>query len=194
MKLTQYFSRVRANGEEKIHSNAPDEVPPAPGTVPIPPGNVRLYHYINLRTGQTEEQALESVRQTGIDISKSRGHTYAEPNVVWASTQIPNRGKIFLEFFMPADDARWLIGRPRTPEDVDWLHKSGADVTFRDSIGPDEIIAIHLPWHETYRYLKENDITPRVLEGEFDNLLDKPESKEARAIQYIKDKFGGGIS
>jgi hypothetical protein len=163
-----------------------EEVPPAPGEMPLPADHVRLYHYTRLSEGDTQEQVAERLLQEGIDIGKARGSTYGEPNVVWGSTQLPHRGKVYAEFSVHKDDPRWGIGRPRTSKDVDWLHKSGADVTLLDSIKPEEILAVHLPWHHTYRYLKENNMFPEVLNGDYDYLLDKPESDEAKAINYIK--------
>lgn len=167
-----------------------DDVPPEPGSTPIPPDSVRLYHYITLHKGGfTEEQAaIDSLKKNGIDIKLSRGSTYGEPNVVWGSTQKPHRNKIYVEFAIPMNDPRWLIGKPRSQADVDWLNKSGGDVTFGSSIKPEEIIAIHMPWHHTYRYLVSHNMIPEVLAGEYDYLLDKPDSDEARAIQYIKAK------
>jgi hypothetical protein len=152
----------------------------------MPADHVRLYHYTKVPEGGTEEQAADRLWQGGIDISKARGSTYGEPDVVWGSTQLPHRGKVYAEFSVHKDDPRWGIGRPRTPGDVDWLHKSGANVTFQDSIQPEEILAVHLPWHHTYRYLEEHDMFPRVIDGEFDYLLDNPDSDEAKAINYIK--------
>lgn len=168
-----------------------DVVPAAPGTTPIPDDHVRLYHYTQRREGQTHEHAATSLQQGGIDINRSRTTTYGEPHVVWASTSKPDRGKVFAEFSVHKDDPRWGIGRPKAPGDVDWLHRSGADVTLTDSIKPHEILAVHVPWHDTYRYLHEHEMIPRVLEGEFDHLLDKPDSKEAQAISYIKQRHGG---
>src|SRR4051812_15219353 len=170
------------------------EVPPAPGTTPIPENHVRLYHYTgSSKGGQTplpEEELVKSIRDNGIDIGKSRTATYGEPHVIWASTQKPNRGKVYAEFSMHKDDPRWGIGKPRNQDEIDWLHRSGADVTFNDSINPHEIMAVHAPWHETYRYLQENNMIPRVVEGEFDYLLKNPENTEAKAISYIKARHG----
>lgn len=177
MKLSSYYSRVAVQSRE---------VPLAPGETPIPADHVRLYHYTRWPEGVTEGQAAEKLLQEGIDIGKARGSTYGEPNVVWASTQLPHRGKVYAEFSMHKDDPRWGIGRPKYPGDLEWLQKSGADVTFRDSIKPEDILAVHIPWHHSYRYLKEHDMFSRVLEGEFDYLLDDPERDEAKAINYIK--------
>jgi hypothetical protein len=179
MKLSNHYKTLKVAG----HSRG---VPPAPGETPIPADHVRLYHYTRVPEGMTLEQAAERLLQEGIDIGKARGSTYGEPDVVWGSTQLPNRGKVYAEFSVHKDDPRWGIGRPRTPGDVDWLHKSGADVTLMGSVKPEEIIAVHLPWHHTYRYLQERNMFPRVISGEFDYLLDDLESDEAKAINYIK--------
>ena len=39
---------------------------PEPGTIPIPPGHVRLYHYF-------PSNQIESVRQQGIDLGCAKG-------------------------------------------------------------------------------------------------------------------------
>jgi hypothetical protein len=184
MKLSNHYRVLRV----AAHSG---DVPPEPGTTPIPADHVRLYHYISSQKGgqgsESQEQMAENLKRGGIDISKARGSTYGEPNVVWASTKPPNRQKVFAEFDIHKDDQRWLIGRPKTPGDVDWLNKGNIDVTFRDSIKPEEIIAVHLPWHNTYRYLKEHNMFPDILNGDYDHLLDDPERDEAKAINYIKN-------
>lgn len=161
-------------------------VPSLPGSTPIPPGCVRLYHYVDLRDGSTEEQTVKDIKQNGIDIKRAKGSSYGEPNVVWASTQIPGRNKIFVEFNIPWNDPRWLIGKPNSPADVDRLNKSSGDVIFKDSIRPEEIAAIHLPWHHIYNYLVNSNKIQDVLDGKFDHLLKKPDSNEAKAIKYIK--------
>lgn len=175
-------------------ANAGDEVPPAPGTTSIPADYVRLYHYISSQKGgqtrESQEQMAENLKRGGIDISKARGSTYGEPNMVWASTKPPGRQHVFAEFDIHKDDPRWNIGRPRTPDAVDWLNNGNIDVTFRDSIKPEEIIAVHLPWHGTYRYLEEHNMFPEVLNGDYDHLLDNPEGDEAKAINYIKSHHG----
>jgi hypothetical protein len=183
MRLSNHYSTLRI----AAHSR---EVPSAPGETPIPLNHVRLYHYTRWPEGTTEEQAAERLWQGGIDIGKARGSTYGEPNVVWGSTQLPNRGKVYAEFSVHKDDPRWGIGKPRTSKDVDWLHKSGADVTFMGSIKPEEIMAVHMPWHHTYRYLKEHNMFPEVLNGDYDYLLEHPDSDEAKVITYIKNHHG----
>jgi hypothetical protein len=162
-------------------------VPGEPGTRPIPGGHIRLYHYTNPRkAGVSPEQMAEIIRRNGIDIKHAKGSTYGEPNVVWASAELPQRGHIYAEFSVPWNDPRFAIGKPESEQDAQRMAHSGANVAFRDSIRPEEIIAVHEPWHHTYNYLKKNNMITRVLEGEFDYLLDGRHEDEANAIQYIK--------
>ena len=163
-------------------------VPPAPGTTPIPPGHVRLYHYFSVRNakGQSDEDLVNSVKKDGLDIKRAKGSQYGEPNAVWASSQMPERGHRFVEFDMPVDDPRWIQMVNKDQATADRLNKNGGNFSFAGSIRPEEIIAVHLPWHGTYRYLVSHNMIPRVLAGEFDNLLDDPDSPEAKAIKYIK--------
>src|SRR5438270_650259 len=84
-----------------VRSSRLAEVPPAPGTTPIPDDHVRLYHYTgNQKGGQGEanEKMAENLRRGGIDINKSRTTTYGEPHVVWASTKPPGGHKVVSEF------------------------------------------------------------------------------------------------
>lgn len=168
---------------ETVNSGVPSE----PGIVPIPNGYIRLYHYTNPRkAGMTPEAMAETIRKNGIDIKYAKGSTYGEPNVVWASSSKPERGHIYAEFSISWDDPRLVIGKPNSEQNAQDYAKSGGNFAFRDSIRPEEIIAVHEPWHHTYNYLKKNDMIVRVLEGEFDYLLDGRHEDEAKAIQYIK--------
>lgn len=163
------------------------EVPKEPGTVPIPPNYVRLYHY----TDATPEELWK----TGLMLSKAKGHTYKEPNFVWASTALPGSQKTFVEFAVPIDDKRFarLFGAAPDPErGPDFYHKRGSDFTFLDDIKPSEFIAIHEPWHHTYRYITDDaEQVKKTLEGEFDYLLvDDRFPDEKKAIQVVKHNYG----
>ena len=146
------------------------EVPPEPGTAPIPPNHVRLYHYTrNEASDMAKHQAAMVIKTQGIDISKARGSTYGEPNAVWASRSMPGEYKVFAEFSMATDDPRWAPpwGHGRVPSE-------GGDCYFTSSIRPEEIIAVHEPWHHQYRYLVENGMVEKCQRGEFDHLLKTP--------------------
>lgn len=149
------------------------KVPDAPGTTPIPGGYVRLYHYTRVDDASdlSKHRAAESLRRHGILISESRGETYGEPNVVWASTHMPGRNKVFAEFALSMDDPRWVVGKPPSDDTPEEYMERGWDCFFSDSIRPEEIIAVHEPWHYHYRYILENDLTDEVRAGEFNHLL-----------------------
>ena len=149
-------------------------VPMAPGKTRIPSGHVRLFHYtvIGGSGDEAKFRAAESLRKNGIQRGKAKGHSYGEPDQVWASTNIPNDGMVFAEFSVAMDDDRILIGR-NSGMSGDKYSRSGWDMTFSDSIKPREIVAVHEPWHSHYRYLKENpELISQVKAGEMDFLLD----------------------
>ncbi len=150
-----------------------------PGTIPIPPGHVRLYHYF-------PGNQIENIRQNGIDITYARGETYGEPNSVWASAQKPSKSHTFVEFSVSKDDPSWLINKPTTERDVQAIQDYGSDVAFGRTIKPEEFIAIHEPWHGHYRYIMNDpQLLEEVRQGKFDYLLDDEEY--ASAIHKIKE-------
>ena len=151
---------------------------PEPGTAPIPPGHVRLYHYF-------PNDQIESVRQQGIDLGCAKGETYGEPNCVWASGEQPSERHTFVEFSASKDDPGWQIGKPNTDEDAQVIQDQGWNVTFGRTIRPEEFVAIHEPWHSHYRYIMNDpQLLQEVKQGKFDHLLDDEEY--ASAINLIK--------
>ncbi len=101
-------------------------LPPKPGTVSIPSGHVRLFH-------QTGEKNLNSIRHHGIQLSRAKGWEgpkaiYADPEGFYGS---PER-RATMEFHVPKE--RW------------------APPFVRGDLTPDEIIAVHRPWHAHARY------------------------------------------
>jgi hypothetical protein len=139
-------------------------VPDKPGTVPIPDGHVRLYH-------QTSEENLRSIRRNGIQLSKAKG--YEGPKAIYADEhgfygephEVPT-----VEFHVPKES----FSRPFVKMDV---------------VPPENIIAVHRPWHETARYIEDDkEIRDAVLRGEHDDL--KSDQKYGKAIRYIKKKYG----
>lgn len=147
-------------------------VPPKPGATPIPPNHVRLYHYTGVE-GPSDEQkhaAAELLRTNGLDIAKAKGSTYGEPNVVWASRQMPDQRKVFAEFSIDANDPRWgpYWRNGNVP-------REGGDCYFTESIRPDEIIAVYEPWHHRYHYMVDSGLIDDAKAGEYDRLLDTQE-------------------
>lgn len=176
------------------------ELPPAPGTTPIPRDHIRLYHY-------TDASAAD-IREHGLLLNKAKGETYGEPNMVWASAQQPQGGRTFAEFHIAMDDPRFAIGEPMrirndstyagkfvddkgnaynvSPKDYE---KNGSNVAFRADIKPDEIVAVHEPWMEHARYFKDNPTAADdAKSGLHDDLLSDPEY--GPAIRYAKQELG----
>lgn len=169
------------------------EVPAEPGTVPVPPNHVRLYHYTQVEGIDDEQkfQAAQLLRQNGLDIKKAKGASYGEPNVIWASSQMPQHGKVFAEFSIAMDDPRWAQGKPDEGMSPQEYESQKWDCYFFDSILPNEIIAVHEPWHERYRYLMQ---TPEALQatiaGEHDRLMNHREY--GPAVRRVKAEQGQG--
>jgi len=153
------------------------EVPPVPGATILPKDYVRLYHYTQVSDSSdgAKHVAAQLLRRDGLKLEKARGSTYGEPNAVWASTEMPSRIKVFAEFGVAIDDPRWGVGKPSVGDSPQEYESRNWDCYFLDSILPEEIVAVHEPWHFRYRYIIDNDLIDRVRAGEFDNLLDKPE-------------------
>lgn len=163
------------------------KVPKEPGTVPIPPNYLRLYHYTNA--------SPEELMRHGLSIDKARGHTYGEPDAIWASTKKPENFKTYVEFAVPIDDprfSRWHGAAPYPEHGVEFYQKGGHDFTFKANIKPEDFIAIHEPWHHHYRYLTDHkDYVEEVLSGQLDHILSDPHLKdEAKAILAVKANFG----
>lgn len=163
------------------------EVPSEPGTVPIPSNHLRLYHYTH--------GDLDQVKKHGLKLSQAQGHTYGEPDVVWASLQQPGTYKNFVEFSMAINDPRfnkWLGAAPDPSAGVEFYKGRGNDFTIMGDINPSEFIAVHEPWHHTYRYIvDEPDGIENTLKGEYDYLLiDDRNPNEKKAILAIKHNFG----
>ena len=124
---------------------------PPPGTMPIPEGHVRLFHY-------TGDEGLAGIRKEGLKMSSARGETYGEPNLIWAAAGMPKEeyfhNKNFIEFHVNPKDLD--IGHGKDPSD---LEKYGSHVTSYKDIPRENIVATHEPWQQTARYVLDNDRT-----------------------------------
>ena len=160
-------------------ANVPDKI----GTMPIPEGHVRLYHYTNADP--------EAIRKEGLRLSMAKGSTYGEPNMVWASSIPMTDSKNVVEFSVPVDDPSMSLERPDKGQDpAEWM-KGNHHVGFGRDIRPEEILTIHEPWHKFYRYIKENPRAMKdVYEGKLDDLDAMRHPHEFRAVQEIKNEIG----
>ena len=142
-------------------------IPPKPGTSPIPPGHIRLYH-------QTESGNIDSILKHGLQRSYSKGKSVGDPSVIWASAE-PYSGSFSnnttVEFSLPND-------RFRPPYYV-----------LIDSVPPESILAIHEDWHMLARglisdYPNPNNETIKLIASFRD--IDKDHQKAVDAyFKYI---------
>lgn len=166
-----------------LETEAASPVPEAPGTVPIPENHLRLYHY--------SMASPDTLRREGLRLDQAKGHTYGEPNFVWASLKEPGNHKVFAEFSVAIDDPRFSMwgARPDVHRGAAFYQGRSNDFTLAGDVRPEEIIAIHEPWHHHYRYMVENGLVPGVLAGEYDYITPNSFPDEARALEEIKRQF-----
>ena len=160
---------------------SPDELPPDPGTQPIPEGHVRLWHY-------TPNENVPSIREHGLQRKYAQGDAMngdlSDPSAgMWASTKRPDElldshdsAKSVVEFHAhPREisgnaESPWQAERKREPgqawEDREYDPAKLADwasgyhhVIMHGDVHPSQILAIHEPWHAAARYLRSDDPT-----------------------------------
>ena len=135
-------------------------LPPPPGTAPIPPGTVRLYH-------QTSESALHSILKTGLQIQHARG--IEGPYAIYASE-------------------KGFYGDPSSRPTVEFFirEEMWSDPFVLGDVPPSQMLAGHLPWHKQARYLTTHPKQlQQALAGEFDVLT----GDYAIAVEYIKQQY-----
>jgi hypothetical protein len=165
----------------------PHQFPPEFGTTPVPEGTVRFNHY-------THPDAVESIAEKGLQ------RKHSEERFARGGTESP---QVFATAGRPREDMKYthtLVEGYAHPEQLDigsnYLGKDpvehakrlegyGSVLTFHGDVPPEQITAIHQPWHAHARYIL-ND--PRMVEevkaGVHDDLLDHPDY--APAIEHVK--------
>lgn len=158
-----------------------DDMPPEPGTTPIPSGMVRGYHYTD---------RLQDVLRSGLDRAAARGSTYGEPNVIWLSTVKPGTHKSFVEVFVsPKEIASVTIGGPGRIS-VDEFNRGQHDFYLNvPKIAPDRFVTFAEPWHDHYRYLQKNyPHTPESADN-LQHILDNEGMKHSAEWQAVVHWF-----
>ncbi len=113
--------------------------PGRPGTAKIPAGRLRRFHV-------TDPRNEESIRSGGLKYANAKGvegpkAIYSWDNPRDAQSYAGQHGSI-VEFH---DDPKHYESNP-----------TGTTT----NVPPENIVAIHQPWHEQYHYAKENDLSP----------------------------------
>jgi hypothetical protein len=144
---------------EALNNQVPD-LPPEPGTAPVQPGYVRLYH-------QTSAENLQAIEQTGLGIEHAQG--IEGPRAIYASE-------------------KGFYGEPGTRPTLEFqVPKQNWDDPFvLQDVPVENIIAAHYPWHSKARYLINDErCMAKALAGEYDDL----KGDYAPAVEYVKQKF-----
>lgn len=185
---TGFLDKLRAMAADR------EELPPDPGTVPVPEGHVRLWHYTPLEN-------VPSIREHGLQRRFARGDAgngdLTDPSAgMWASTYPPEHlnhsdgHAAVVEFHAhPSEisgnaESPWMAENKREPgqswEDRTWdsgkLREWNAGhhhVIMRGSVPPEHILAIHEPWHHAARYMRKDDPT-------------------LQSYQWVKDDYAKG--
>jgi len=162
------------------HEQFHEHVPPEYGATPIPEGTVRFNHY-------THPDSTEGIRAEGIQRSHSEKKFKTmgtESPQVFATAGQVDRDLIHNATVVEgyAHPHQLDIGSNSTPER---MHSHRSVITFRGNVPPEQILAIHQPWHQKVRYFDENpDAMANLQAGQHDDLIDDPDY--GPAIRHIK--------
>jgi len=162
MDLPDRFKKTAPKKAKIMASTSNASLPPPPGTAPVRDGWVRLYH-------QTSLENIESIRQEGLTYAHAAG--IEGPKAIWASRT---------PFYGDAKDI------PTVEFQVDENSFVPPSFVTRD-VPPEDILAIHEPWHSAARYILKTIGPERILSGEYDDL--PPGSEAADAVAWIKCKY-----
>jgi hypothetical protein len=187
-----------------------DPLPPEPGTLPIPPMTVRLYHYTK------SYDNLASIKAQGLLGSMGRGDGgtgAGEPSAgIWASTYPPENYHLFVEFYASPDqishranypEGKWGYDEagtwrkaPITQAELDEWASREMHVIMQDNVSTSQFLAIHEPWHHHARYLLELTDVELQQAGLLDPAeVEKLEKQyhspnEAKALAYVQKVKG----
>lgn len=159
--------QLRVIGEDELWKTDPrwpaEELPPDPGTVAIPEGHIRLWHYTSL-------EKVPSIRAHGLLRSKARGDAVngdlSDPSAgVWASTKRPDGildnhdgGAAVVEYHAHPSEISQNAEHYWHQDPQEWA-KGYHHVIMRGDVPPHRIVAIHEPWHGAARYMRDDDPT-----------------------------------
>lgn len=165
-------------------------IPEPFGTKSVPEGHVRVNHF-------TSEESVPGIRSGGLSMAKAhesfeRGGT--EFPSVFATAGAPResllRARPVVEAHIPVSDLD--IGRGEDPRG---LEQRQSVVTTNKDVPAGNIVAIHEPWHQTFRYIQNDPSMERnVMEGMYDTTGDEDSDKaiQASKVALAAKVMGGG--
>ncbi len=130
-----------------------------PGTAPLPPGTVRRFHYTD------DEESLKSIAKNGLLVERSKSWKYGDPKAIWSSPrQISDKPQIeFWEY----------------PENII------SNIYQFKNVLPNQILALHEPWHELYWLLIE-DHSPEEIISKLEKLELTDVDRYKQIYEYLK--------
>lgn len=139
---------AEVSNKESMPENLVKPEIPIPGEAPIPEGNIRLFHF-------TYPKNLDSIRTKGLTAPRVDTHSNSSDtgrNSTWVYSDLNfieppvwTIGMPYLEFSAPPDEMSPRKGVSTKGGTVRTL-KPGVDIP------PEQIVAIHEPWHEMVRH------------------------------------------
>lgn len=174
----------------------PDEGVIWPETKPIPEGYRRGFHSIvNFDDLNDLQRRMDSIREKGLSLEHTRAHTYGEPALIWGTPNWEhayNKQVPTVEFQISPEmqdhfETPWHPNVRHNPEYYDEWWKGGGHLALNESIAPEDIIAIHEPWHEHLKYLLKQhpEHLPELLQI-YRNLDTERFPDEAGLVEYLK--------
>jgi hypothetical protein len=202
---------VKANQrlrETPTFEGDPRTIPAPIGSTPIPEGNVRFNHY-------TRPENVESIRQHGLLQSRNRNSVAADAgeSVVFAHAGVPRpqdmRSAVFVEGYANAHTfshggqlgiGAWggeHYGGEGLSGHIKHMEERGSVITALGDIPPSQIIGIHQPWHDAYRYFEKEKSRKGVTEGEYEHVADMddygPALKAHKIVNAATVMLGGKL-
>lgn len=157
-------------------------IPPAPGTQPVPEGTMRFSHY-------TWGRHTPGIQAEGLKRSHSEEkfkHGGTESPQVFASAGAPSArdlqdtaggDKHYVEGYAhinQLDIGGHYNARNMSPEQlgehVKRYEENRSTITFHGDVPPEQIQAIHAPWHGTARYLGKENMERSVVAGDYEGI------------------------
>ena len=167
--------------------------PPPPGSTPIPEGTIRFTHYTSpehvgsiLEQGLTRKSAEESYARGGTESPE----VFATAGALKPDQQI---SRPHIEGY--AHPHQLNVGRPMgrdpqfSPEDVERMHGYGSTITFHGDVPPEQITAVHEPWHSHARYLVEEGPESGWIGGDFKNEMTGDPDTD-KALTEVRKHYG----
>jgi len=125
-------------------------MPPALGTAPLREGYVRGYHRTSGSDTSQMAANLASIRRGGLQMSKTQGHLYGEPDMNWF-TNTPYESGYAVEAHLPS---RWF-GMGRRPSDPYTIGGPSSNMGVGRNVSPRRFASHLEPWMHHTRYMEE---------------------------------------